>query len=163
MKGAWASGQCDGRMPNVQMVCGKEFCAPHTRWLVFASCAIAFLGVSSVRCGLHIWKLEQPIIICDNPACELGKVREGEVLTRAFTIRNAGWKPLTIEQVKSSCLCTSVLPLSTHRLAAGESFQIEVQYRAVSRRGAIRQVVMVQTNDPDREAISLAIRGEVTQ
>ncbi|MBK9121220.1 MAG: DUF1573 domain-containing protein [Phycisphaerales bacterium] len=97
----------------------------------------------------------------DSREFDFGTVWQGEKVLRAFTIRNVGTAPLTLD-VESSCGCT-VPSKPESPLAPGAETKMEIEYQTYNRPGAANHIVTLKSNDPAAAAVRIQVRGQVQQ
>lgn len=109
-----------------------------------------------------------PKVHVDDPVYDFGSTLEGFAVTHVYTIENAGDQILEIYRVAASCGCTTTA-LATHRLAPGESVDLQIVIDTSGFSGRISKAVYLYVNDPDyadsfsseRPRFTLRITGEV--
>jgi hypothetical protein len=105
-------------------------------------------------------KLWVPHITCESASMDLGIITSEEPLDCLFSIRNSGHAELQISNVKTGCACTAV-PFYQERLAPGESTVVPVRLDVKGRHGALKQLVILTTNDPTHGQFPLRLTAEV--
>jgi Protein of unknown function (DUF1573) len=91
---------------------------------------------------------------------EIGELTAGETAEVAFPLSNTGTDPLTIEEVKTSCGCTTASYPQT--LQPGEKGTLQV--RLVSQphwNGAVEKHITLRCNDPDRPRVELQLAAQL--
>ncbi|MFN0200686.1 MAG: DUF1573 domain-containing protein [Bacteroidia bacterium] len=73
------------------------------------------------------------------------KIREGEIITYRFRLKNTGVEPLRISYVKPSCGCT-VADWSKDWIASGEEGFVEVKFNSKNRPGAFQKGLAIYGN-----------------
>ncbi|MDR1155265.1 MAG: DUF1573 domain-containing protein [Bacteroidales bacterium] len=103
----------------------------------------------------------QPKIAFDKIRHDFGKVKEGDgTASYDFTFKNTGTAPLIIQDVKTTCGCTT--PEWTKQpIRPGATGFVKVSYDVKGRPGAINKTITVYSNSPSAPA-QLQIVGEVT-
>ena len=91
---------------------------------------------------------------------DFGNINQGDVVTHTFVISNNGGDLLKILDVKASCGCTAVNP-EKKELKPGESTNLVVSFNSKGRKGPQTKIVTVTTNDPEKQNVSLTIKGNV--
>lgn len=91
---------------------------------------------------------------------DFGKIAE-EVGTAAceFEFVNTGQKPILIQDIRTSCGCTTP-SYTKDPILPGKKGVIKVSYSTTGRVGRIDRKITVFTNEPDM-VYTLAIKGEV--
>jgi hypothetical protein len=102
----------------------------------------------------------QPKIAFDKTQHNFGKVNESAgTASYDFTFKNTGTTPLIIQDVKTTCGCTT--PEWTKQpIRPGATGFIKVSYDVIGRPGAINRTITVYSNSPSSPA-QLHIIGEV--
>jgi hypothetical protein len=101
----------------------------------------------------------QAIIEFQETIHDFGILKEGEMATNTFLVKNTGDKPLVIAEVKPSCGCTTPY-FSKRPIPPGKTDSIVVAYNTKGRPGQFNKSVQVISNaDPSRNTIY--IRGAV--
>ena len=78
---------------------------------------------------------------------DFGVVPGGNIVYHNFPLRNVGSDTLVITRVKPTCGCTGA-PLSTDRIAPGDTAKISVSLDTSKLHGKVRKYVNVDCNDP---------------
>lgn len=104
--------------------------------------------------------LGQPQITFEKLLHDFGKVNEGDgAASYNFTFKNTGTSPLIIQDVKTTCGCTTP-EWSKQPIRQGESGFIKVSYDVKGRPGTIDKTITVYSNGRP-SPVSLRINGEV--
>lgn len=98
--------------------------------------------------------------VLDPYTFDFGKVREGEISSHVFALRNDSGKNLDIKDINTSCGCT-VSKIDNKHLKPGESALIEIRFDSKGYSGAVQQFVYVTTNSLDKPVIRYIIKVEV--
>ncbi|MCU7494118.1 MAG: DUF1573 domain-containing protein [Ignavibacteria bacterium] len=77
---------------------------------------------------------------------DMGDIKEGDVVTKVYTVKNEGSAVLNIRNVSVSCGCT-VAKLKTNDLQPGESTELTVTFNSSGREGKQSKTVMILSND----------------
>lgn len=112
---------------------------------------IAVLSISSVA---------QPKAVFSEEKYDFGTIRQGEIVSHEFVLKNEGSEVLTIDRVKATCGCTAVAP-EKKELKPGESTKIGVKFDSNGRKGVQHKYVYVFTNDPERPQTRLAFATKI--
>lgn len=91
---------------------------------------------------------------------DFGTIRQGDVVTHVFEVRNIGGTELVISRVRTSCGCAAAL-LSSPEIAPGSSSQIKVSFNSSGYEGKTSKYVYVESNDPDKPLRKLTITAIV--
>ena len=100
-----------------------------------------------------------PRIRFDKALYDFGEIASGQKVTHVFMYTNVGNKPLQINRVDSSCVCTEVF--SSGPTPPGLSGEISVTYHAQSQIGVSTQQIRVISNDRRKPVTILTIKGNV--
>ncbi len=108
---------------------------------------------------------KQPKTVVAQREVDLGRVREGDVVSATFVIENKGEADLIIRDVSASCGCTIPRKLTPDekKVEPGESVKIVAKFNSANRMGKQRKTVNVYTNDPNEPNVKLFLRAEVVQ
>ncbi|MDO8663007.1 MAG: DUF1573 domain-containing protein [Candidatus Omnitrophota bacterium] len=98
----------------------------------------------------------------DPNAWDFGKIKQGEVATHVFSLKNESGKTLNITALNTSCGCT-VSEVKKKVLLAQESTELEVKFNSKGYSGAVQQFVYVNTDDIDKPVIRFIIKAEVVK
>lgn len=90
---------------------------------------------------------------------DFGQVKEGEVVTRSFTIKNVGQQPLYISDVKMSCGCTSS-DWSKEVIQPKESSIIKVRFDTAGKKGKHHKTITIQANTTPKNTV-LFLSGNI--
>jgi hypothetical protein len=101
-----------------------------------------------------------PKIFFETLTHDFGKLKPEQEVTYDFNFKNNGDGVLEIQNVRSSCGCTVVVP-DKRSLAPGESSFLKVKYHAGRGAGMVEKKITVYTNDPSQSAIILTISAAV--
>jgi len=95
-----------------------------------------------------------------NTTHDFGKVaEEAGTVTCEFEFTNTGDTPLMIQDIRTSCGCTTP-SYTKDPVLPGKTGVIKVSYSTRGRVGAINKRITVFTNEPDK-VYTLQIKGEV--
>ncbi len=87
-----------------------------------------------------------PVLAFEKSSFQLGKVEKGQTIPIALNIKNEGKSPLNIDRVRSGCNCFFILPSADKTIEAGETKEIQVNFRAM-REGERDHEVTISSND----------------
>ena len=90
---------------------------------------------------------------------DFGTIKEGEIVTHAFSFTNNGKSPLIISNASGSCGCT-VADFPREPLAPGKSAEVKVQFSSAGKEGHQEKSVSLTTNS-NRGTHFLFIKGEI--
>lgn len=114
----------------------------------------------SLLAVLSISVMAQPKAVFSEEKYDFGSIRQGEIVSHEFVLKNEGNEILKIENVKATCGCTAVAP-EKKELKPGESTKIGVKFDSNGRRGVQQKYVYVFTNDPERPQSRLAFATKI--
>ncbi len=107
---------------------------------------------------------KNPEIEADNISYDFGKVtRAGGVVETKFKISNAGGGDLVVNNISTSCGCTTA-DLSSHTIKAGESVDLVVKFDPDFHKepqGKLERSVTLFTNDPQNPEFNVKIYAEI--
>jgi hypothetical protein len=89
------------------------------------------------------------------------KIKQGEVVSYQFKVKNTGTHPLKIYNVKPSCGCTTP-DWTKEEIAPGKFGYIEVQFDSAGKRGIQKKSVTVTMNTEPQTKV-LSFEGEVLE
>ncbi len=98
----------------------------------------------------------------DPYAWDFGRIREGEILEHAFTLKNDTQKTLNIKSVNTSCGC-AVSEIKNKIILPGESTLIVVRFDTKRYSGATQQFIYVHTDNLDKPILKFIIKAEVVK
>ena len=104
------------------------------------------------------------ILLADKLSYDLGKLSETDApVSRTFSLRNVGDKPLRISRVRTMCGCTAAAFDSTF-IAPGKKVEITLSYNPKNRPGTIDVDAFVYVEGDDRHPMArLSLYGEVIE
>ncbi len=103
---------------------------------------------------------DAPKIFSPNRFHNFGDLREGQIVSHEFIIKNIGNATLEISNVRSSCGCT-VAKLKKNILQPGDSTMINVTFNTFNRKGAQTKYVYVYSNDPVLPKLKFVLKANV--
>lgn len=101
-----------------------------------------------------------PKISIEPEVFDFGKIVEGTVVNKEFTITNKGNDVLKIEKVRASCGCTAASP-KKNELKPGESTTLDVSFNSANRSGKQKKHVYVFSNDPEKAEYRFTFFAEI--
>lgn len=90
---------------------------------------------------------------------DFGTIKQGESISKTFTISNNGKEPLEIENVDIPCNCNSI-EKSSDTISPGETLEIKVNFDSKSYTGKVVKSVYIEFKKSDQK-LRLIITGEV--
>ncbi len=106
--------------------------------------------------------LAAPMIAVEMPLHDFGTVTQGEKVDHLFTVKNRGDKPLTINQIRSSCGCTAAT-LSTKTILPGSSGEVRVTFDSSNFTDQVTKTVQLDSNDPRNPSAVLTMQGKILE
>jgi len=91
---------------------------------------------------------------------DFGTIKTGDKINTEFTITNTGKTELNIRTTKSTCSCV-IEKLSKMTLAPGESTNLKVTFDSTDRRGMQQKSINIYSNDPQKPAQRVILKGRV--
>jgi hypothetical protein len=95
---------------------------------------------------------------------DLGEVANGEIRTIEVEVLNSGGAPLQIEQISTSCGCTTA-EVEPRTIAPGSSAILRITFDSGAHgpdfQGPIRRAVFLSSNDPDEAEIILTLEAVI--
>jgi hypothetical protein len=89
----------------------------------------------------------QPKLSLDKSVMDLGTIYQGKTVTTSISLRNAGNAPLKIQDISTSCGCTTVKwPLKV--LAPAGREVVDVSFNSTGFEGQLTKEVFIRSDDP---------------
>ena len=101
-----------------------------------------------------------PRIVVEKTEFDFGNIDVGQKGSHAFTIRNAGEGPLTLQCGETSCKCTRC-DAGDGMVPPGEARQVTIGWETTEATEGFRHGAKIETNDPAQPQISLVVSGRV--
>ncbi len=106
----------------------------------------------------------QPRIELEVEQFDMGEMVNGEVVTREVEVRNVGTADLLIEQVTTSCSCTTA-QVEPSRIPPGGVARLRITFdsgaHGPSLQGQLVRQVFLKTNDPERPEVVVEFSAHV--
>jgi hypothetical protein len=99
-------------------------------------------------------------IYVDSQIIDYGTIEYGGNGFKSILVYNRGNKPLIIYRCDAACGCTTPT-CPTESIAAGESAEIEIEYKNVTVPGSFNKMLTITSNDPHRPKLIMTIKGKV--
>jgi hypothetical protein len=119
-----------------------------------------FLGLLLGACGRA-----PPDILLWPEQIDMGQVPNGEIRQIEVEVQNIGESPLRIEQISTSCGCTTA-GVDHSIVAVGETTILTVSFDSGAHgpefTGSVVREVFLVTNDPDEEEVTFRFSADVT-
>jgi len=93
---------------------------------------------------------------------DFGQVKQGEVLSHDFVLKNETKEVLNIKETNTSCGCT-VSGVKNKTLLPDEETAIEVKFNSKGYLGPVKQYIYVQTDNLDNPIIRYIIKADVVK
>lgn len=91
---------------------------------------------------------------------DLGRVKQGKILTHVFVFQNVGDAPLVIKKVYTSCGCTAAL-VSNKNIAPGKRGEIKATFNTQGYEGDVSKYVYVESNDSEQPRVQLTVSASI--
>ncbi len=101
-----------------------------------------------------------PRIFFPEPVYDFGTVLVDQVVKHTFTFTNVGDAVLELQEVKSTCGCTTAGEWS-RRVEPGRSGVIPVEFHTGHFNGPVVKPVMISCNDPSVKSVTVQLKGNV--
>ena len=89
---------------------------------------------------------------------DVGTIEAGDVFVKTITLRNLSDRPFRLDEVGTSCGCTTTTPVSV--IAPHSEAPLTVRFDSSGRNGAIRQAILLRAGG---ETLSVPLIGTVVQ
>ena len=101
-----------------------------------------------------------PRLVFTTRTHDFGDVKPNQINSYMFTFKNEGTGTLQIQNVRSSCGCTAVVP-EKKVLLPGESSILQVKYHSGRYPGKVEKKISVTSNDPVESVVILSIAAQI--
>jgi hypothetical protein len=101
-----------------------------------------------------------PRLVLDDPVFDFGTIYQGDPVTHAFRLRNAGDALLKLQAVRDSCGCTTS-SASAQEIAPGATGEVTVALHTALLRDQVLKHVYVDTDDRATPRATLTLEGFV--
>lgn len=91
---------------------------------------------------------------------DFGRIKQGDKVSKIFTVSNSGTKKLFIRAVKNTCGCIKSIA-NRMEINPGESASIKVDYDSFAKEGKENKTVFVYFSDPTFSEVKIEVKGEV--
>ena len=99
-----------------------------------------------------------PLVLAEARFYDFGEALGGSEIKHTFKLKNIGQKPLKIEQVEQSCVCTATL-VSKDDIPPGGFGIVEAVLKVPSENRQVEESINVYTNDPVQNKVTLILKG----
>ncbi len=139
------------------------------RFLIILVLIFAFLGCekndtknekSSTNVKPLRMKSKTPILTFTEKEYNFGNIKPLNKVTHDFKFKNTGKQPLIIENIRSSCGCTTI-KLSKKEYESGEIGIITATFNPRNYKRAVTKTVTITSNDPLKRRVILALKAYV--
>jgi hypothetical protein len=122
-------------------------------FVFFILIAFGFLAGCAVQ-------VKGPGIVFGSEIFDFGTIEEGQAVTHEFNFTNNGTEKLVIDGVIPSCGCTTAGD-DDKEIPSGKSGKISVSLNTRGFDGRVTKTVLVETNVPEKESMTLTLAGTV--
>jgi hypothetical protein len=92
---------------------------------------------------------------------DLGEVKKGESITRAFVFKNDAAKTITVASIQTSCGCTGS-EIKDKTLASGQTTDVTVKFDSKGyNAGGLEQFIYINTDDTENPVIKYTVKVAV--
>ena len=102
----------------------------------------------------------QPKLTVNKTTIDAGMLYSGEVYNARWIVKNIGNDTLKIEDIHTSCGCTSA-KIPKKELLPGEFDTLDVKFNSTNFRGKVSKYIEITSNDPAQRATTLTLNVEV--
>ncbi len=103
---------------------------------------------------------KKPKIVFKETSWNIGRMKQGDVVSREFVFTNEGDAVLTIKNVDTSCGCAAAV-VSEKTIQPGKSGKIKIAFNSRSTQGKVQKTVTVESDDPAASRVYLNISAEI--
>jgi len=96
----------------------------------------------------------------EEPLWDFGKVKEGDVVSHDFAIKNNSSSVIGIREISTSCGCT-LSKIKKMVAKPGESTIIEVKFNSKGYKGKVKQFIYVTMEGIDKQVLRYIIEADV--
>jgi hypothetical protein len=105
---------------------------------------------------------DAPKVFFENAVFNFGTIKQGQKVSHEFKFKNEGKSNLVIRKVTTSCGCTTINP-NDKEIKPGESSSLTAVFDSSGKMGEQNKSIVIVTNDPKKQKITLSITGKVEQ
>jgi hypothetical protein len=98
----------------------------------------------------------------DSDTWDLGQVKEGQVASHVFVVKNDSAQVLQIKSVLPSCGCMTA-KIDQEALGSGESANLDVSFNSHGYSGNVQQFVYLNTDSPDKPVTKFTVKANVVK
>ena len=103
------------------------------------------------------WQARNPLFFVEESTFDFGSVIEGTKVKHAFIVENHGDGVLDIEEVRPTCGCTT--SDFSKKIPPHGKGKIEVTFDSTGYQSSLAKNIIVMTNDPKNQTVTLTITG----
>lgn len=127
-------------------------------FIVLGTAAVGFYGY--FRAG----NFTQPQVKVIPSSYDFGRI-DPEPVGKSFELKNTGESTLKIEQISTSCSCTTA-EVTAREIAPDRSTELRVSFDPTAMdppiRSEVMRIVYIETNDPNQEETKIKITATVS-
>ena len=105
--------------------------------------------------------LAEPRLALEPQSHDFGRVRQGRLLRRTFTLSNFGSSELRLESIQGDCTCLRIEGPQQRSLAPGQSTTVVVVFGSRRYDGRVQRKLTVRSNDPVRPTLEVPVEATV--
>jgi uncharacterized protein DUF1573 len=98
-----------------------------------------------------------PMISLSDTRLELGKLEQGQSVSRTITVRNRGTAELKITKIRSSCSSCVAGMVGSSIIPPGQSGKLTVTFQTKGLEGAQSKTVYIHSNDPKNAFVKVTV------
>lgn len=103
-------------------------------------------------------------LVCVEPTCNVGRLRESEAVEHSFVIKNTGAKACSLLSVHPSCsACVDVVSFTAMPIAPGSEGVVNVRFDPAGLTGVVKRQILVKTDDPGNAIMILVIVAAIEE
>lgn len=122
-------------------------------------CAALLVPAVLTGCGASPGLTSGAALEFSQPDYDFGRVLPGSRLETDFVFHNRGARPVTIQNVRTSCGCTAAKP-DRSVVLSGDSGKIHVSFQVALNSDPVRHQITVETDSPAQGTIDLFVQAD---
>jgi hypothetical protein len=104
-----------------------------------------------------------PAISLDRTSYDFGDVRVGKVVSDQITVTNMGDTPLIVDDIRSTCACTSGL-VASRAIGPGQQTEVTIMFNASGQGpGRKTHALLIHSNDLNNPMVQIQVSANVVQ
>ena len=107
----------------------------------------------------------QPELHLEKTSFSFGPVENGRIVQRTVVVYNQGEAPLVIQEISTSCSCTTGT-IESKNIQPGESGDLKIEFDSGAHgpdlEGKVKRQIFITSNDPDRKEAVVEFTAEIT-